>query len=312
MNHSLNVSLRQLRIFQAVAEQQNFSRAGERIGLTQPAISRSIRELEAQLGVALADRSTRLVELTEAGRSLAAQLGPVLDELETVLQDVREQASSPRGTVRVGSSPTLSANLMPQCIAACAGRLADIQLQLLDRIQQDVLGSVRAGEVDFAVVIEPPDAGDLALEVIQRDPFVLVCPAAHALAARREVHWKDLQPWPLVLLDHASGSRRLIDQSLAQYGAAPRVAQELGHPTTVFRMVAAGIGVSVLPGLALPSADLSALAVRPLVPRVERRIMLARRRHRALAPRAQQVWRLVRETAAATGPEVAARRPPAP
>lgn len=297
MISNLNVSLRQLRVFQAVAELQNFSRAGDRIGLTQPAVSRSIHELEAQLGVALVNRSTRLVELTEAGRGLAAELDRVLDELEAVLLNTRDQASSRRGTVRVGSSPTLSANLMPQCIAACAQRYPDIELQLLDRVQQDVLGSVRAGEVDFAAVIDPPEADDLALEVIQRDPFVLVCPAGHALAARREVRWKDLQDWPLVLLDHASGSRRLIDQSLARHGISPRVAQELGHPTTVFRMVAAGIGVSVLPGLALPSADLQALAVRPLVPRVERRIMLARRRHRALAPRAAAVWQLVRELA---------------
>ncbi|KAF1024091.1 MAG: HTH-type transcriptional regulator GltC [Paracidovorax wautersii] len=297
MISNLNVSLRQLRVFQAVAELQNFSRAGDRIGLTQPAVSRSIHELEAQLGVALVNRSTRLVELTEAGRGLAAELDRVLDELEAVLLNTRDQASSRRGTVRVGSSPTLSANLMPQCIAACAQRFPDIELQLLDRVQQDVLGSVRAGEVDFAAVIDPPEADDLALEVIQRDPFVLVCPAGHALAARREVRWKDLQDWPLVLLDHVSGSRRLIDQSLARHGIAPRVAQELGHPTTVFRMVAAGIGVSVLPGLALPSADLQALAVRPLVPRVERRIMLARRRHRALAPRAAAVWQLVRELA---------------
>ncbi|MFT4192828.1 MAG: LysR family transcriptional regulator [Comamonas sp.] len=297
MNSNLNVSLRQLRVFQAVAGLRNFSRAGDRIGLTQPAVSRSVHELEAQLGVALVHRSTRLVELTEAGHSLAAQLDRLLDELEAVLLDVREQASSRRGTVRVGSSPTLSANLMPQCIAACAQRFPDIQLHLLDRIQQDVLGSVRAGEVDFGVVIEPSDADDLALETIQHDPFVLVCPAGHALAARREVRWQDLQDWPLVLLDHASGSRRLIDQSLAQHGATPRVAQELGHPTTVFRMVAAGIGVSVMPGLALPSADLQALAVRPLLPRIERRIMLARRRHRSLAPRAAEVWALVRELA---------------
>ena len=294
----MNVTLRQLRVFRSVAEGRNFSRAGDQVGLSQPAVSRSILELESQLGLKLLDRTTREVTLTEAGQSLAARLDRVLDELDQTLQDVAGLASARGGKVRVASSPTLSANLMPGCIAACAAQAPGIQFLLLDRIQQDVLDSVRSGEVDFGVVIEPSATDDLHCEPILDDPFVLVTPLSHRFAQKASVRWTALDGQPLVLLDHASGSRRLIDQALERHGARCEVRQQLGHSTTVFRMVEAGIGISVMPGLSLPPEGLARLAVRPLTPRVQRAIMLIRRRNRALSPLAQRVWSIVRENAA--------------
>jgi DNA-binding transcriptional LysR family regulator len=294
----MNVTFRQLRVFRSVAAGRNFSRAGDQIGLSQPAVSRSILELEAQLGLKLLDRTTREVILTEAGQSLAARLERVLDDLDQTLLDVAGLASARGGKVRVASSPTLSANLMPSCIAACAAQAPDIEFLLLDRIQQDALDSVRSGEVDFGVVIEPSATEDLHCESILDDPFVLVVPLQHRLAERASVRWSALGNWPLVLLDHASGSRRLIDQALERHGAHCEIKQQLGHPTTVFRMVEAGIGISVMPALSLPPSGLRQLAVRPLVPRVQRAIMLIRRRNRALSPLAQHVWGIVRDTVA--------------
>ena len=293
----MNVTLRQLRVFRAAALERNFSRAGDAVGLTQPAVSRSILELESQLGLKLLDRTTREVVLTEAGASLAARLDRVLDELDQTLQDVSGMASGRRGKVRVASSPTLSAHLMPACIAACARREPDIELVLLDRVQQDVLDSVRGGEVDFGVVIEPSSADDLQAEAILVDPFVLVVPPGHALARRRAVRWTELAERPLVLLDHSSGSRRLIDDALRAHGVEPRVAQQLGHPTTVFRMIEAGIGIGVMPALAAAPQALAPLRVVPLAPRVQRRVMLVHRRNRAPSPLAQRVWELIADVA---------------
>ncbi len=294
---SLNVTLRQLRVFQAVAEERNFSRAGDRVGLTQPAVSRAIVELESQLGLKLLDRTTREVVLTEAGQSLALRLDRALDELDQTLAEVHGMAGARRGKVRVASSPTLSANLMPACIAECARRDPEIELVLLDRIQQDVLDSVRAGEVDFGVVVEPPSAEDLHCEVILDDPFCLVMAPGHRLAQKASVRWPMLDGEPLVLLDYASGSRRLIDDALAKHGARCEVRQQVGHPTTAFRMVEQGIGISVMPAMAMPPMGLSALVVRPLLPRIQRSIMLVHRRNRAPSPLAQRVWALIREVA---------------
>ena len=113
------------------------------------------------------------------------------------------------------------------------------------------------------------------------------------------MRWTALDGQSLVLLDHASGSRRLIDEALALNGATCQVKQELGHPTTVFRMIEAGIGISVMPALGIPPTGLPGLAVRPLTPRVQRAIMLVRRRNRALSPLAEFVWKLVQATAIA-------------
>ena len=293
----MNVTLRQLRVFRLVAEGRNFSRAGDEIGLTQPAVSRAIVELESQLGLRLIDRTTREVTLTAAGQSLALRLNRVLDDLDQTFQDIAGLASAHSGKVRVASSPTLSANLMPACIAACSAQEPGIKFMLLDRIQHDVLVSVRQGEVDFGVVVEPTSVDDLDCEPILQDPFVLVVKRDHALARRKSVTWQALRGASLVLLDHASGSRRLIDEALGQHGAEHVVEQELGHPTTVFRMVEAGIGISVMPALAVPPTGLRKLAVLPLVPRVARTIMLVRRRNRALSPAAERVWKLVEQTA---------------
>lgn len=293
----MNVSLRQLRVFQAVAAQASFTRAGDQIGLTQPAVSRCVTELEQQLGLKLLDRTTRAVVLTEAGRSLAGRLDRVLDELDTMLLDVRGLATQRQGRVRVASSPTLSANLLPACIARCRLEHPGLELVLLDRIQHDALASVLAGEVDFGVVIDPAQSADLQAETILTEPFCLVCPADHLLARRRSVRWTALAGEPLVLLDHASGSRRLIDEALRAHGVQAPVAQEVGHPTTIFRMLDAGLGISVVPLLALPPGGLPGLVARPLLPRVERRVVLVRRRHRALAPVAQVAWDLVRKVA---------------
>lgn len=292
----MNVTLRQLRVFLSVAQTRNFSRTGEQVGLTQPAVSRAILELERALGLRVLDRTTREVALTEAGRSLAARLERALDELDAVLADVAGLADAAGGTVRVASSPTLSAYLMPACIATCARETPAIRFVLLDRIQQDVLESVRGGEVDFGVVIEPPAVDDLHCEEILHDPFVLVTPVGHRLARAREVRWAALDGQSLVLLDHASGSRRYIDDALAKHGAQCRVEQELGHATTVFRMVGAGIGLSVMPALAVPPGGLRGLSVRPLVPALQRTVMLVRRANRTLSPVAERIWKRVGQT----------------
>ncbi len=299
----MNPSLRQLRVFQAVALHSSFTRAGDQIGLTQPAVSRCVTELEQHLGIKLLDRTTREVVLTEGGRSLAVRLQRVLEDLDSMLLDVRGLATQRQGRVRVASSPTLSANLLPECIAHCRQKHPGLELLLLDRMQHDALASVLSGEVDFGVVIEPEPgrSDDLHAEPILSEPFCLVCPPTHRLARQRSVRWAALHGEPLVLLDHASGSRRLIDDALRGHGVQAPVAQEVGHVTTIFRMLDAGLGISVVPTLALPPAGLQGLEVRPLTPRVERAIVLVRRANRALAPVAEVAWALVRDVAAGRG-----------
>lgn len=286
----MNVTLRQLRIFLAVAEQQHFRRAAEQLHLTPPAVSRQISELEAELGQRLFDRTTRAVLATAAGQQLRGQLEPLLDELEGALRQIRDAAEQARGKVQVAAVPTLSASLMPTCIASCQRDYPALQLLLRDQVQTLVLGAVRHGEVDFGMVIDPPPSETLHTHVLRNDPFWLVCRTDHPLATLDTVPWASLDGHPLVLLDHDSGSRRVIDRLLRKHGVNAPVAQQAGHATAVFRLVEAGLGVSIMPGLSLPLPANAPLQQRPLTPREQRAITLVRRREHRLSPSAQRVW----------------------
>lgn len=290
----MNVTLRQLRVFIEVARLKSFSRAGEEIGLTQSAVSRCVRELEAELGLKLIDRTTRDVQLTDVGANLIASVSRLLGDLDDTLREIREIGEQRRGRVIVAASPTIACRLMPRVVAASERQFPFVTLGLRDDVQSDVLRKVKSSEVDFGVVIGPLDVADLVCEPLMIDSFCLVARADHALASYAQVPWTALNGERLVLLDHASGSRPLIDAALAAQRVNASVVQELGHSATVFGLVEAGIGVSVLPWLSLPLPAGSSLVARPLTPRAERTVELVRRRDRSLSPAAQAVWELAR------------------
>ncbi|BEM15065.1 LysR family transcriptional regulator [Serratia marcescens] len=294
----MNYSLKQLRVFVAIARHGSFSRAGEAIGLTQSAVSHSVKELEAEVGVRLLDRTTREVALTDAGLRLANRVERLLDELQAALLDARSFGVQRSGTVRVATSQTISAHLMPQCIAAGEREYPEIRIMLRDQAQQQVLHSVRNAEVDFGIVVDPVQAVDLECEAVLHEPFLLLCRDDHPFAEQQEVRWSALNGCRLVLQDYASGSRPLIDSALRQQGVEAQVVQEIGHPATLFPMVAEGIGISIFPALALPLPEGGRLRVRRLVPEINRALMLVRRKNRSLTPAAEAIWQVARQQAA--------------
>ncbi|MEM6161772.1 LysR substrate-binding domain-containing protein [Erwinia sp. P6884] len=294
----MNYTLRQLRVFVAVARQGSFSQAGQLIGLSQSAVSHSIKELESEMGIRLLDRTTREVLLTEAGEQLASRLERMLEELNTTLLDVRSYGQQRSGTVRVAASQTISAHLMPQCLAASQLHFPEIKIMLRDRPQQWVLQSIRNAEVDFGIVIGPLAAEDLQCEAILDEPFLLLCRQDDPLASARTIRWQMLNHRPLVLQDYASGSRVLIDEALRLQQVQAEIVQEIGHPATLYPMVEAGIGISILPALALPLPQGRPLLVRRMEPEINRTIMLVRRKNRSLTPAAEVIWQEVRQQAA--------------
>lgn len=294
----MNYTLRQLRTFVAVAQHGSFSQAGQAIGLSQSAVSHSIKELEAEMGVRLLDRTTREVLLSEAGQQLATRLERLLEELNTTLLDVRSYGEQRSGTVRVAASQTPSAHLMPQCLASSQQRYPDIRVILHDRVQQWVLQSVRNAEVDFGIVIGPLQDADFDSEEILQEPFLLLCHQDDALAQVPQAQWSMLDGRAMVLQDYASGSRLLVDAALQRLALDVQVVQEIGHPATLYPMVEAGIGISILPALALPLPSGRKLTVRRLYPEINRSLMLIKRKNRSLTPAAEAIWQEVRQQAA--------------
>jgi DNA-binding transcriptional LysR family regulator len=291
----MNVTLRQLRVFIEVARLQSFSRAGDEIGLTQSAVSRCVRELEGEIGLKLIDRTTREVQLTDVGGNLVSSVSRLLSDLDDALREIREIGEQRRGRVVVAASPTVACRLMPRVVASCVQQFPYVTLGLRDDVQSDVVRKVKSGEVDFGVIIGPFSDDDLLSETLMTDSFCVVTRDDHPLAASEQVAWKDLDGEQLVMLDYASGSRPIIDAAMQAQGVNATVVQELGHSATVFGLVEAGVGISVLPWLALPLPAGASLVARALVPRAERRVELVRRRDRSLSPAAEAVWSLIRQ-----------------
>ena len=289
----MNYSLRQLRIFVAVAEQQSFSRAGELIGLSQSAVSHAVKELEQALSLRLIDRTTREVVLTVAGKQLASRMALLIDDMDSLIKDLHSYGEQRTGTVRVAASQTISAQLMPLCLAACQQDYPEIRLILQDSVQQSVVQAVRQEEVDFGIVIELQNSVEFEMQPILQEPFLLLCREDDPLAVQTAISWGDVAQRDCVLQDYASGSRVLIDAIFQQQGAHPRVVQQVGHPSTLFSMVDAGIGISILPALALPLPRDSQLLVRNISPERGRRLTLIRRKNRSLTPAAEVIWQLV-------------------
>ncbi|WP_338557369.1 LysR family transcriptional regulator [Erwinia sp. E_sp_B04_7] len=294
----MNYTLRQLRVFVAVTQQGSFSQAGQVIGLSQSAVSHSIKELEGEMGIRLLDRTTREVQLTEAGEQLASRLERLLEELNTTLLDVRSYGKQRSGTVRVAASQTISAHLMPQCLASGQLNFPEIKVMLRDRAQQWVLQSVRNAEVDFGIVVGPLPVDDLECEAILDEPFLLLCRQDDPLATQQKVSWHMLNHRQLVLQDYSSGSRALIDEALRVQQVNAEIVQEIGHPVTLYPMVEAGIGISILPALALPLPQGRPLLVKRMEPEINRTIVLVRRKNRSLTPAAEAIWQEVRQQAA--------------
>jgi DNA-binding transcriptional LysR family regulator len=291
----MNVTLRQLRVFIEVARLQSFSRAADEIGLTQSAVSRCVRELEAEIGVRLVDRTTREVQLTDIGANLIASVPRLLTDLDDALREIREIGEQRRGRVVVAASPTVACRLMPEVVAECGRQFPYVTLGLRDDVQSDIVRKIRLGEVDFGVIIGPFSAEDLETEKLTTDSFCVVVRSDHAFATLEQVPWRELDGERLVMLDYASGSRPLIDGVMSEHGVHVRVVQELGHSATVFGLVEAGVGISVLPWLSLPVPSGSSLRALPLVPRAQRTVELVRRRDRSLSPAAEAVWALIRQ-----------------
>ncbi|WP_321792829.1 LysR family transcriptional regulator [Caballeronia sp. J97] len=286
---ALSVSLHQLRLFVTLARHRSFTRAGDEFGITQSAVSRSIRELEDEIALRLFDRTTRQVALTETGRKLLARIAPLVEELEATLRPRAQEGGEP-GVVNLASSCGLTASVLPAMLASCRERLPDITVVVMDRPQNAVLQLVRSGEAELGVVIAPDNLDELAAEHIFTDGLAAVVGGQHRLSAAARIDWRELRGTPLLLLDDDTGSLGVIETELARYGVSGAVRQKLTQPSAVARMAEAGLGLGILPMHARLACDSAHARFIPLVPDSSRTIMLVRRKNRALRASAASVW----------------------
>ncbi len=305
------IDLDQLRTFVAVAEAGGLSRAAEALHLSLPAISRRLTALEEELGIALLERSTRRVALTQTGREFLPRARRILDELEESLLGIRETAARRRGVVTLACIPTAAYYFLPATLAAFARRFPAVRVRVMDLAADGVTDAVATGGAEFGVGMEGAQHPEVEFRPLRQDPFVLACRRDHPLAARRggALRWRDLEDERLVGVSRRSGNRLILDRALLPRGINPHWLYEAEHLSTSLGLVEAGLGVAVVPRLALPRGAHPVLVARPLVdPLVERTTGLVLRRGSEPAPAARALLDLLADRLAEPAVSASGRR----
>ena len=286
----MNLTLRQLRAFVAVADCASFTEAAKQLHLTQAAMSVLVRELESELGVRLLDRNTRRVELSEAGRDLYPFAQRMLSELEEAVHSVGELRDKKKGLLRVAAPQMMACTLMPQVMAAYREHYPHIEVRLLDTVPEQMLERVLAGQSELAVgpdVAAPPE---VERRPLLRDRHHFICKPDHPLARRKQVRWRELAGLPFIAPTH-DFMRRLEPELAAAGLAAPPMllpVHQVSYMTTALGLVAAGLGVTACPSYAAPLVQGHGLVMRPLAePVFYREVCIFNAAARSLSPAAQ-------------------------
>lgn len=294
---SINYESLDLRAFLSVVELESFHRAASALNLSQPALSRRIQKLEASIGAALLERTTRRVALTAVGRELLPLVRRMLDEFDSSLFAMRDLGQRQAGQVTIACIPTAAFYFLPRVIAQFNAQYPNVRFSILDLSANEGLQSVARGEVEFGINLLGSADPEVTFDPLIEDPFVLACRRDHPLAAKKTVAWSDVEPYQLITVSRSSGNRTLLETALVRSRVKLRWFYEVTHLSTSLGLVEAGLGISVLPRLATPQGEHPIIVTRKIgKPQVSRTIGVVRRRGRQLSPAAQRFFDLLMKT----------------
>jgi DNA-binding transcriptional LysR family regulator len=298
------LDVRRLRVLSEVAARGSFSAAAEALTLTQSAVSQHVAALEREVGLRLVERGTRPVELTEAGHALTRHATGIFARLDGAEQELGEIAGRREGRLRFGSFPTALATFVPPAFAQFRRTHAEVTLTVVDDHLQRLIPRLEAGELDLALIYDHETLPEIAARELERIPlledvFRAVLPAGHRLARRRRLALSDLAGQPWIGGAPTSAWFRIVGHACRLAGFTPRVGFASDDYVAIQALVAAGLGVSLLPGLAvthpLPSVEVRTLGAGAPV----RHISAARPRDAYRGPAVSAMLDSLRAAAAA-------------
>lgn len=268
------MNLRDLQYLVALAETRHFGRAAKRCHVSQPTLSAQLKKLEEFLGARLIERQPRRVALTPAGEAVVERARRMLRDAEDIRALARASADPLAGQLRVGLIPTLGPYLLPRVAPRLRRALPKLQLILHEQQTAPLIAQVVEGELDLALLALPADAGGLETRSLFAEAFLVAIPERHRLAARRRLRTTDLAGEKLLLLEDGHCLR---DQALEVCRKAGTEEQDFRATSleTLRQMVAAGLGITLLPRLATegPFGATRGLAVRPFAPPAPSRVI---------------------------------------
>lgn len=293
----INFNLDELQAFIAVADKLSFKAAADGLFISQPALSRRIDKLEAMLNARLLERTTRRVALTEVGRQFLVHAKSAVEELELALLGISEQAMQRSGLVTIACVPSVANHLLPRVLKAFTEQYPNIRIRVIDESAQEVLRNVVAGIADFGLNFLGAQEPDLDFKAIYTENYLLTLRKDHRLAGRATVRWAELVGEKLISVAASSGNRTLLDNAVARLEQRPVIYYEANHVAGALGMVEAGIGVAVLPSLAVSAVSHPALLGLPLLePTVSRTLGMILRKGKQLAPAAATLYAMLEKS----------------
>jgi DNA-binding transcriptional LysR family regulator len=293
---TVDLSLRKIRSFMIVAELRSFRRAAEQIHISPPALSTHIRELEETIGVPLLHRTTRNVELTEEGARFLERIRPLFSGLDAVIEEFREEADLLRGRISIACLPSIVSHVLPPMIVTLKERHPGIALRVLDLGYSAMIGAIKSGEADLGIGPIPENDSAFDVEPLIEDGFVALVPVGHPLAGKRSVSMDELARFPFIGRKVGTSIRDALDRAVAASGTKLNIAHELVYHHSVGSMVQAGLGVTALPSMSLPTLNFpNAVAIPISSPRLARRIGVIRRKGGGISPAVREFLAMLSE-----------------
>jgi len=279
------MELTTLRYFRTLAQTRHMTRAADALGVTQPALSAMLKKLEHEVGTALVVRSSRGVELTEAGRLFLLHADEALRAADQATASVRELLGLEHGSIRIGGGATAITYLLPPVVSAVRKSYPGLRFYIREAGSSSVAQSVLSGELDLGIVTLPlatATGSELERVPMVSDELRLILPPRHRLMGKETFRWKDLDGEALVAFEAGSAVRDLIDRTAANAGISLNIVMELRSIDSIKQMVAAGIGIGFVSRFALRSGEgLSAKESK-----LGRQLAIVKRRDRTLSPAA--------------------------
>ena len=284
----MDVSLRQVRSFLAVARVKSFTGAASILNVTQPALTMQIRRLEEALGVTLFDRDTRSVELTRVARDLIPAFERTLQDFDAALESARDIATQEREIVRLAALPSVAAGVLPDAILSFRENRPNVVFDLRDVIAGQVLNLVQSEQVDFGVMGGTVKAADVETVFEAQDRLHVVYPKGHPIARLKSITLAALSEFPLILMQRDTSVRAIVDAGFQSAALMPKVTCEAIYMMTAVGMVRAGLGLTILPGSAREiKAEPGLLSKRIDDPAFTRPVSIIKRSGRTLPPLSQ-------------------------
>jgi len=285
------VELRQLAYVVQIAEERSFSRAAEKLHITQPSLSQQLSKLEKELGVLLFKRNTSSVELTHAGAVFVEKATRILDQVEQLRREMEDIAELRRGRLVIGSLPITGAHLLPRVIPAFRAAYPEIELVLVEETTRQLEKLTAEGGTDVSLLTLPLTEPTLVGEPVYEEDILLAVPAGHPLAAAgKPVPLAALKGEPFVTLKKGQGFRAMVHELCQSAGFSPNVVFESANIETVQSLIAAGMGIGFVPRMVIRQAPDPAEPVPvylPLAERPTRTLVIAYRKGRYLSKAAE-------------------------